>query len=230
MPSKSATKKRVRQVGLYKSKKKTKEARAKVWALKKSPVPTKFATKMRYATNFNLASVGGGVNAVQRFRANGLFDPDITGVGHQPRGFDQLMVLYGAYTVVGAKIMVMISCDTAVTDPFVAFIALRDNATQDSTNDYIEGGYVTWTSHSGSPNTAPLLLEYQVNPAKFLGRTSALSDPDLKGSSSGDPLEQVSFHVGLEAMDRSTATQSLKCQAVIEYSVILTEPNVPDQS
>ncbi len=50
-----------------------------------------------YAMNMSL----GGV-ANQNFRLNSVFDPDLSGVGHQPRWFDQLSALYSYYTVVAA--------------------------------------------------------------------------------------------------------------------------------
>jgi len=36
------------------------------------------------------------------FSANNLRDPNVSGVGHQPRGFDEYMNLYASYTVHGA--------------------------------------------------------------------------------------------------------------------------------
>ena len=38
---------------------------------------------------------------------NGLYDPLITGTGHQPRGFDQVCpVLYASYNVTGCKVLI----------------------------------------------------------------------------------------------------------------------------
>lgn len=34
------------------------------------------------------------------FRANGIFDPDVTGTGHQPLYRDQVADLYTNYTVI----------------------------------------------------------------------------------------------------------------------------------
>lgn len=37
------------------------------------------------------------------YRGNSLFDPDLTGTGGQPNGFDQWAAFYASYTVLGSK-------------------------------------------------------------------------------------------------------------------------------
>ncbi len=66
---------------------------------------TRQLVKMRYFADVEL-DPGAGAMAAHIFSANGLFDPDITGVGHQPYSFDQWMAVYDHYHVVGAKISV----------------------------------------------------------------------------------------------------------------------------
>lgn len=44
--------------------------------------------------------------ALQQVRGNGLFDPDATGIGHQPKGFDRISALYSRYYVGASKITV----------------------------------------------------------------------------------------------------------------------------
>lgn len=65
--------------------------------------PANIRTTMRYTelTTFSLSSATAA--SVMDFSANNLRDPNITGVGHQPRGFDEYMNLYGSYTVHGAS-------------------------------------------------------------------------------------------------------------------------------
>lgn len=38
-----------------------------------------------------------------QFRLTSLYDPDLTGTGHQPRGYDQLSTIYTGYLVLGVK-------------------------------------------------------------------------------------------------------------------------------
>ena len=60
----------------------------------KTLFPPRFKMKMRYTDTF--VSQTNGVSANwQQYMLNGLWDPLITGTGHQPRGFDQICpVLY----------------------------------------------------------------------------------------------------------------------------------------
>jgi hypothetical protein len=67
-----------------------------------SGFPSHVYVKLRYVTEFTLdAAIGGAAQRV--FRANSLFDPDVTGIGHQPMGFDQWAEIYSHYTVLGSK-------------------------------------------------------------------------------------------------------------------------------
>jgi len=62
--------------------------------------------RLRYATQLLLSDdgLGSGLSEQYFFRANSLFDPDLTGVGHQPRYFDQYTPMYNHYMVLGSKI------------------------------------------------------------------------------------------------------------------------------
>lgn len=72
----------------------------------KTLFPPRFKMKMRYTDTF--VSQTNGVSASwQQYMLNGLWDPLVTGAGHQPRGFDQICpVLYTAYNVTGCKVMI----------------------------------------------------------------------------------------------------------------------------
>ncbi len=61
--------------------------------------------KLHYATEQSL-NPGAGAIVAHHYRANSIFDPDFTGVGHQPLLHDQYALLYGDYRVVSSKITV----------------------------------------------------------------------------------------------------------------------------
>lgn len=68
--------------------------------INKQPTPwsTRFVTKLHYADEFDLTLTSGALNNYA-FNANGLYDPDQTGTGHQVLAFDQLAVMYSRYRV-----------------------------------------------------------------------------------------------------------------------------------
>jgi len=70
----------------------------------KEGIPQVSHAKLRYACEVTITPPGSSGISYHQFGANCLYDPDITGVGHQPMGFDQWMALYGVYVVNKAKI------------------------------------------------------------------------------------------------------------------------------
>lgn len=72
------------------------------------PLPLRFYTRFRYSERYNVNNSGSAtLLASQIVNLNSLFDPNNTGVGHQPRGFDQLCpTFYQKYRVYGCKVQV----------------------------------------------------------------------------------------------------------------------------
>jgi len=76
-------------------------------------VSPRLFTKLKYAELFAPVVAATTLNE-QVFRINSLFDPDLTGVGHQPMGFDQLAVLYNRYRVYKATWKIVSPCSNDV--------------------------------------------------------------------------------------------------------------------
>lgn len=68
-------------------------------------------TRQMYTQHITLTAPGVGTTVSNAFRLNSMFDPDLTGVGHQPMQFDQVAVLYNSYIVTGALV------DVTFTNP-----------------------------------------------------------------------------------------------------------------
>lgn len=69
------------------------------------PFPAKKPCKLHYSETFTFTSgVGGIFGTEQVMSLNSLFDPNTTGVGHQPYGHDELALLYKSYKVFGVLI------------------------------------------------------------------------------------------------------------------------------
>lgn len=73
--------------------------------LPRAGFPDKHLCRLKYVQQISLNPAVGGVTS-HVFRANSLFDPDFTGVGHQPLGFDQMMLWFNHYNVLKSTIKV----------------------------------------------------------------------------------------------------------------------------
>lgn len=67
------------------------------------PFPAQMQAKLRYSETITL-DPNLGVPAHNLFRCNSIFDPNYTGVGHQPYGHDTYQLIYNHYNVVSATI------------------------------------------------------------------------------------------------------------------------------
>lgn len=63
-------------------------------------LPRSFMAKLRYAETFSLTTGAAGIiGSVQVMTLNNIYDPNQSGTGHQPYGFDQLAAFYGYFVV-----------------------------------------------------------------------------------------------------------------------------------
>lgn len=193
--------------------------------LNKGQLGRTFRTKLTYAERgFTLNSGIGGTVAAHVFSANGLFDPDITGVGHQPAGFDEMMSFFDHYTVISSKIYVNFANRDGSNRNF-AGIYISDNSTIET--DYrviVENGLGTYSlldfSNGGNDT---MEISVPVSTSRFLGRPDILSEDDLRGTNAANPAEQVYFIVWC-APDSNVDGADVKFSVRIEYVVQFTEP------
>lgn len=193
-----------------------------------SPMPNTYKARLRYATvqDNQLNPGAGGSVATHVFSANGIYDVDITGVGHQPTGFDELMAMYDHATVISSKITVTFS--SGQTKTMLCGVTLSDVATVSSDpRVLVENGrtqLVQVPGYSAGAQQALRTITSKCNPNKFLGRPDPMSEDDLRNSASSNPAEQAYWHVWAAPNDTTDAS-AIDFQAILEYIVIFTEPN-----
>jgi len=169
-----------------------------------------------------------GVPSGYVFSANGLFDPNITGTGHQPVGFDQLMQYYEQYTVVASKATVdLLNSNTTAISRCVLYLS-PDAAILTDPNRVIENGLcVTKVAYPNVTWNSVAQLNLDCNIAEYFGRTNTLrellNDTSLFGTAAANPIEQV-YYV-MSAWDPfGTNTLGYFANITIEYDVVFWEP------
>lgn len=187
--------------------------------------------RLRYFDTLDLGVVGASPVAYV-FSANGLFDPDVTGTGHQPMGFDQLSAFYQHHTVMNSSVTVGFANMDAATFVNAAVAVQRSSSTLGSYPRLIEAGnvvhgYMGGISGGGGP--PPMTLKQAVNIAKWQGVPNPLDDSTLRGTPSANPTTGVYF-VLYAVGPVTTTTQHLFVNVQLEYDAIFTEPFQPIQS
>lgn len=81
------------------------------------PFPPSIVKSLKYAELFQMSTSAAGVIGTQQvMRLNSLYDPNHTGAGHQPYGFDNLSPLYAKYRVDRVKFKITMSTPAAAND------------------------------------------------------------------------------------------------------------------
>lgn len=217
MPRKKKTKSRARR-----------RRRSNRMVIRKSPMPLRFPTKLRYVENFQIDAPASGFAGSYVFNAGGLYDPNETGVGHQPRGWDQLIAMYDHAVVIGSLCTMTVTHNSSGAINEICGLALLDGTTTKSDpNDYLEVGTVRSAHISADRPTKVFKLGY--SPKKFLGRSKPMADSSLKNSSTANPSESAYFHCFTAGLG-STNPSAVDCTVVIDYLCVFIEPKDVAQS
>jgi len=191
----------------------------------------KHRSKLIYNDNRQLTFSAAAANAYV-FSANGLFDPDITGTGHQPMGFDQLMALYEHYTTTNAKITVNFVNESATENAYVGIAIFPSDTVETGYTKLVENGLLKrgWVAAKDGNPKSQCVLSSACKISKINGRAGNIVGDDLyRGDSASNPSEQTYFHIfGYNVATVSSCT--IRFDVILEYDATFTEPRKLAQS
>jgi len=192
------------------------------------PLPMRNTIKFHYSTQI-LQDPGSGSVTDYMFSANGLYDPDISGTGHQPYGFDQLMEMYAHYTVIGSKIKVRLVNNG--NDPIWTGVLLRNS------NTTLSGTNISQLMEQPGSNfrligtvmPTPAIYTKGFSAKKFFGQKAIVGQSLYRGDVSANPTEQAYFHI-VQGGQGGNDPPATTVWVDIEYTAVLTEPSLLSQS
>jgi len=185
--------------------------------------PTNKIVKMRYCETVNIDLTLGTAQYI--FSANNLHDPNHTGTGHQPLGYDQWPTWYNHYVVLGSKIKYFITPVDNVSAARAISIGcyVADDAT--STTDVqtlIEQGRGSYAL-KGALSDKPAVISTKYSAKKFFTVKDVKDNFDRLGASFGTaPTEAAFFILNIET--QASTSDTFTVLAVIDYIVCLSEP------
>lgn len=186
-------------------------------------MPDKFRTTLRYSSTHNLTSTSGAVGRYE-FIGNGLYDPDYTSAGHQPYGFDQLMLMYSKAVVHSCKIRVTGTAQQTYA-PMVLLVqhGPLNLAIPSSIGDAVERS--PKESWGICTSTNPLTITSTGTTEELLGvpLSMQLAEQDLWSTTGANPALFWYVRLYYQTMDGGT-TSTANVLAELEFDVTFFKP------
>jgi len=162
----------------------------------------------------------------QRFSVNGLYDPNVTGAGHQPMFFDQLGAIYNHYRVLFSKIKWTIVQNQTGPPPVKIHAFIHDEVA--SFSGFASAEHRTGQSRILSPDTSSKAsITQQWSISEYFPRQKY--DDELKGTTAANPVEQMYYTLNTIATDQTTS-HNVWVVAEVEYTCEWSEPKDTDIS
>lgn len=182
--------------------------------------------KLRYTQLITLSPPLGGI-ANSYFTANGAYDPWITGVGHQPRGFDQWMTWYDHYTVLSSRCsMKYLPVDSTLHTPGQYGILASDvNVFNYSTIDGITEGVQRKSkiTFAGGQNESKRVVSVGTSQKTENGSRNLVGIERYMGSSVANPTEQSYYWCFYGSPDALNQPAPATFTITIDYIMVFTE-------
>jgi len=185
-------------------------------------LPSLFRGHMFYQTNVTLGPAAGGI-AVNVFRANSVFDPDLTNAGTVAAGYAALAGLYGRYRVLSSSVKLTYNNQGSI--PFVAFVAANPVTTIGTSFATAMAQRYTWQAGlGGASGTGYLTHSFGVRMAKVYGvpEVQVRNEDDFAAVTGSNPNNGVYYHVGV--FNPSGAASSCTVAVRIDYEVVWSLP------
>lgn len=188
-------------------------------------VANKQLVTLRYSEIIPLTGAAAGVGIAHSFRANSIFDPNYSGVGHQPMGHDEWATFYNHYHVRSSRIKCqLVNQEQSGGEPVVFWVELAaaGAATVDPTIA-IERGRAAWKCVGQQTDTIAAPINNEYDAVKFFGKSMANQTSQIAKFGS-NPTEDVYFHVGYGPLSSAATPRLWQLLVVLEYDCVFTEP------
>jgi len=167
-------------------------------------------------------TLSSGAYQEYKLSCNGMFDPNISGSGHQPLYFDQLMAIYDHYCVTQSTIT--ISPIPSTTTQAWTTVLFQDDDTSTSTTSVATAMerpgavYTQCAAQASAPYPTSLTNTWKASQV-FAG--NPLSREDLCGSASANPAEETWWIIC--ANDAALAGSTIIYNVKISYTATFYE-------
>lgn len=185
--------------------------RRKVNLKANSGFPAQIYTKVVYAETFSLASTSGAI-ANQSFSGNSPYDPDSTGVGHQPYFYDQLTTIYNSYMCYGSKIEIIAGTNSSTDARMVLRPSIPATAIGDIDLECERPHAKCW--YIKPEGESRPRMKY-ASTRRIFGTQNKTLDENFQAASSANPNNRWYWLIGMKPTDDSS---TITCQMTVKIT------------
>jgi hypothetical protein len=180
--------------------------------------PDSLRTSLQYTDSIVISAVS--FQTMYVFRANSLYDPDLTAIGHQPAYFDTYASVYSKYKVLGAKISLTLTNNTSITTG----LAIIPNSVSLSVGalpyEILDLPRSKWKA-IGSANIQPAYLTHSASTAEILGLMNRqIDDDDYSSSVTSSPNQLWFWNLYLFSINTGILAPSLSIVVRITFDTL----------
>lgn len=187
--------------------------------------PDVYRCWMRYSDVYTFGS--SATPAAQVWRANSLFDPDLTSGGHQPLYYDQLTAVYNEYLVF--KFDISLELINQASSSVIAVLMFSDsNISANTVEELTEGRYSKHTSVGPGTGMGRAKLFGTMSMSKLHGQRNLDSDPNQYSAVGSNPTD-VGYCI-FKCASTDGTNVNLYVRAVLRFVVKFKDAYEPNES
>lgn len=181
-----------------------------------NPIPQRFIAKMKYAEQ-----VSTDTNGHFYFNLNSIFDPNRTGIGHQPYGHDTFQTLYNRYRVIscGWRIQPQYASPSALTPLQVGCMPANEVLLFGTLSELRENPRAKYVTQQ--PGGSAVTLSGKTYIPSLVGRTKAqyMADDRYQATMGSSPNELAILNVVASNLSTDAPGSGAVFNVLLEYTV-----------
>lgn len=183
------------------------------------PIPQRYICKMKYSDQFNISTTTLAPIGAYRFNMNSIFDPNQTGVGHQPYGHDTFQTLYNRYRVIKCSWTIQSSSADGTTTIQTVAMPANEVVGWSNLTEAIEQPRAKFiTQGLGAPIQK---LKGSCHLPSLVGRNKAqyMADDRYQATFGTSPAENAILNIYAGAHNGAAINNTINCSINIVYTV-----------
>lgn len=161
------------------------------------------------------------------FRGNSCYDPNYTGIGHQPMYYDQYSLIYNRYRVMGCKIKVNLINKSAGAAAYVVLQSGTDHSVSTTMTELLEQSRAHICKTIPVASRYPVVIKGYTSTRKALGlNKKQIFDEDFSALTTTNPQQLWYQNLQFQSVDAATLVDVYAMVSVTYYVQFFDRKNM----